>query len=160
MTVVADTSTLCYLVLIDCPDLLPQLYGQIHVPPAVRAELLHAGAPAQVRDWAAHWPDWIQVHPVSPSNDAALARLHAGEREAIHLATMLRADLVLLDEKAARAVAEQRNLGVAGLLGVLLEASRRGLVDLPAAIDRLRQTTFRASPQLLREVLRRHAEGS
>lgn len=159
MTVVADTSTLCYLVLLGCPELLRQLYGQIHVPLAVRAELLHADAPAPVRDWAAHWPDWIQVHPVAPSDDAALARLHAGEREAILLATTLRADAVLLDEKAARAIAEQRNLSVAGLLGVLLEASRRGLVDLPAAIDQLRQTTFRASPQLLREVLRRHAEG-
>ena len=159
MTVVADTSTLCYLVLIGCPELLRQLYGQIQVPPAVRAELLHADAPAPVRDWAAHWPSWIQVHPVAPSNDAVLVRLHAGEHEAILLAATLRADLVLLDEKAARTVAEQRNLSVAGLLGALLEGSRRGLVDLPAAIDRLRQTTFRASPQLLREVLRRHTEG-
>ena len=159
MTVVADTSTLCYLVLICCPELLRQLYGQIHVPTAVRAELLHTGSPTPVRDWAAHWPSWIQVHPVAPSDDAALARLHAGEREAILLATTLRADVVLLDERAARVVAQQRNLCVAGLFGVLLEGSRRGLVDLPAAIDRLRQTTFRASPQLLREVLRRHAEG-
>ena len=159
MTVVADTSTLCYLVLIGCPELLAQLYGQIHVPTAVQAELFHGGAPAPVRAWATPWPDWIQVHPVAASDDATLARLHAGEREAILLAMSLRAEAVLLDEKAARLAAQQKNLCVAGLFGVLLEGSRRGLVDLPAAIDRLRQTTFRASPQLLREVLRRHAEG-
>ncbi len=159
MTVVADTSTLCYLILIGYPDLLRQIYGQIHVPQAVQQELLHADAPAPVRDWATRWPNWIQVHPVAASDDAALARLHPGEREAILLATSLAAEVVLLDEKAARAVAALRGWRVAGLLGVLAEGSFRGLVDLPAAIDRLRQTNFRASPKLLREVLRRHTEG-
>lgn len=159
MTVVADTSTLCYLVLIGYPELLRQIYSQVHVPETVQAELLHPEAPASVRDWASRWPNWIQVHHVAASDDAALARLHPGEREVLLLAASLSAEVVLLDEKAARAVAAKQSQRVAGLLGVLAEGSHRGLVDLPAAIDRLRQTNFRASPKLLREVLRARAEG-
>ena len=39
MKVVADTSPLCYLVLIDCIDLLPNLYDKVIIPPAVFNEL-------------------------------------------------------------------------------------------------------------------------
>jgi hypothetical protein len=62
--------------------------------------------------------------------DATLDRLHAGERAAILLAECTGADIVLLDEKAARTVAVGRGLRVIGLLGVLREAANRGLADL------------------------------
>lgn len=44
-------------------------------------------------------------------------------------------------------------------LGVLDFGARRGLLDLPAALDRLERTTFRASPRLLRVVRERHSAG-
>jgi len=44
---------------------------------------------------------------------------------------------------------------VSGGLGVLGEAATRGLVDLASAIDRLRKTTFRCSPALLKTTLDR-----
>jgi predicted nucleic acid-binding protein len=44
-------------------------------------------------------------------------------------------------------------LKVFGLLGVLRDAAQAGLVDLPIAVDRLRQTDFRASPELLKSLL-------
>ena len=39
MIVVADTSPICYLLLIGGISLLPQLYGQVLIPQAVRQEL-------------------------------------------------------------------------------------------------------------------------
>ena len=39
MIVIADTSPLNYLVLIDCVELLPGLYGRVIVPQAVFDEL-------------------------------------------------------------------------------------------------------------------------
>jgi len=39
MIVISDTSPLCYLLLIDLIDVLPQLYGQVIVPQAVADEL-------------------------------------------------------------------------------------------------------------------------
>jgi len=84
-----------------------------------------------------------------------LERLQAGEQAAILLAEALKADIILLDEKAARRVATSRGLRVTGLLGVLGEAASRGLVDLAPAIDRLRMTNFRSAPALLKATLDR-----
>jgi predicted nucleic acid-binding protein len=71
------------------------------------------------------------------------------------LAEYMKADIILLDEKAARRVAANRGLRVTGLLGVLGEAATRGLVELAPAIDRLRTTNFRSSPALLKATLDR-----
>lgn len=72
--------------------------------------------------------------------------------EAVALEAM-GADIVLLDEKAARTVAVGRGLRVSGLLGVLREAASRGLVDLPTAVQALLSAGFRASPTLLKSLL-------
>jgi predicted nucleic acid-binding protein len=156
MIVVANTSPICYLELIGHLDLLLVQFGQIIIPQAVREELASEGAPSAVRALMAQPPAWLEVRPVLAKPDTSLDRLHSGEREAILLAEGLGADLIVLDEKAARQIAAQRGLNVTGLLGVLDEAASRDLIDLPAAIERLRQTTFRASPHLLKLLLDRH----
>ncbi len=155
MIAVADASPLCYLVLIGEIDLLPKLFLQVAVPPAVIAELLHEDAPASVRTWASNLPLWIAVKENPLSTSAGLEKLQAGEQAAILLAESMRADIILLDEKAARRVAANRGLRVTGLLGVLGEAATRGLVELAPAIDRLRTTSFRSSPALLKATLDR-----
>jgi predicted nucleic acid-binding protein len=86
---------------------------------------------------------------------SGMEKLQAGEQGAILLAESTNADMILLDEKSARRVAAERGLRVTGTLGVLGEGATRGLVDLPAAIDRLRRTTFRCSPALLKATLDR-----
>jgi predicted nucleic acid-binding protein len=65
----------------------------------------------------------------------------------------MRADIILLDEKAPRRIAANRGLRVTGLLGNLGEAATRGLVELTPAIDHLRTTSFRSSPALLKATL-------
>ena len=52
MIAVTDTSPICYLILIGEIDILPKLYSQVLVAPAVVAELLHEDAPGAVRSWA------------------------------------------------------------------------------------------------------------
>jgi predicted nucleic acid-binding protein len=66
---------------------------------------------------------------------AGMEKLQAGERCAILLAESVKAGIIILDEKAARRVAAARGLRVTGILGVLGEASTRGLIDLAAAIS-------------------------
>ena len=61
MIVVSDTSPLNYLVLIQCADLLPQLFGRVAAPPEVITELLHVRAPIAVRAWASSPPAWLEV---------------------------------------------------------------------------------------------------
>ena len=146
MIAVADASPLCYLVLIGEIDLLPKLFRRVAVPQAVIAELLHEDAPEVVRNWASSLPAWISTAATADVVSSGLEKLQAGERAAIVLAGSIKADLILLDEKAARRVAAEHRLRVTGILGVLGEAATRRLVDLPSAIDRLRKTAFRCSP--------------
>jgi predicted nucleic acid-binding protein len=155
MIAVADASALCYLVLIGEINLLPKIFSRVLAPHAVVTELLHEDAPETVRAWASNLPAWICVkeNPLFPTT--GLEKLHAGEQAAILLAESVKADIILLDEKAARRVAADRGLRVTGLLGVLGEAATRGLVDLAPAIDSLRTTSFRSSPALLKATLDR-----
>jgi predicted nucleic acid-binding protein len=84
-----------------------------------------------------------------------MEKLQAGEQASILLAEAVNAKIILIDEKSARRVAADRGLRVTGMLGVLGEAASRGLVDLATAIDRLRTTSFRCSPALLKAILDR-----
>ena len=155
MIVVCDTSAICYLLLIGEVDLLPFLFGQISVPQAVHRELTATGAPEIVRVWAANPPGWCRVHSVQPISDLASKDLHEGEVEVLSLAHQLLADLVILDDKAAREIAEMRGLRVTGLLGVLDRAARKQRIDLGSTLVRLQATNFRLSPVFAQKLIRK-----
>ena len=157
MIVVADASPLNYLVLIDQIGLLPILYQKVLVPEAVLAELHRPRTPKQVALWAATPPTWIEVCVVHGVPDAGLVGLDPGERDAILLAMQRGVGLVLIDEAEGRREAERHHVRVAGTLAVLEKAAQRGLIHLPTAIERLRQTNFRLSSNLIRTVLDRDA---
>jgi predicted nucleic acid-binding protein len=89
-----------------------------------------------------------------------MEKLQTGERGAILLAQSMQADMILIDEKAARRVAADGGLRVTGTLGLLGEAAVRGLVELAPAIDQLRKTSFRYSPALLKATLDRFGKRS
>jgi len=156
MSVVADTSPLCYLILIGEVDLLASLFNEIIVPEAVLDELKDEGAPEAVQLWAAALPDWVKTLPNPVLQITGLEKLQAGETAAILLAESIGAGTIILDEKAARRIATARGLRVIGLLGIVDEAAARGLVDPVSAIDGLKATSFRASPSLMKGVLDRH----
>jgi predicted nucleic acid-binding protein len=63
--------------------------------------------------------------------------------------------LLLIDERAGVAMARQRGLIVTGTLGVLLQASARGLVDIDAALVALQATSFRSTRELIEDMRRR-----
>ncbi|MDN3622416.1 DUF3368 domain-containing protein [Methylobacterium isbiliense] len=156
MRVVADTGPLNYLLLIGQIDLLPHLFDGVCVPRAVQVELSHRDAPDAVRLWIAGDPDWLTVCPDPMIEEDALRMLDEGERAAIALAIALRADLILMDDRAGVGAARARAFAVTGTLGILDLAARRGLIDLERAVTRLRGTSFRCRPALLDALLDRH----
>jgi predicted nucleic acid-binding protein len=81
--VVADTTPLNYLVLMDRVDILRQLYRRVIIPHAVLHEMLADGAPLAVQEWAATLPHWVDVVSTIRSDETLSKRLGAGEREAI-----------------------------------------------------------------------------
>jgi len=60
MIVVADTSPVRYLILIDEIELLHRIYGSGVIPDAVLRELTNHAAPDMVRDFFESTPDWIE----------------------------------------------------------------------------------------------------
>jgi uncharacterized protein len=99
----------------------------------------------------------VDIRQVSGPVDADLLHLDGGEQEAIRLAQMVHADVVLLDDRKARDAATRRGLRVMGTVGVLEQAARRGLIDLPAVCARLRTTNFRIHDSIMQSALARDA---
>jgi predicted nucleic acid-binding protein len=158
MIVIADTTPLNYLVLIDRVEVLPQLYGRVLIPLAVWEEMQRPETPDVVRAWVAQPPAWLEIRPVAKNPDAVVQNLGAGECEAIALAEELHADRLIMDDREARRVATKRNLIVMGTLGVLVESCERGLLDFSDAIARLQQTSFYVSPEVLNPLLQRYSK--
>ena len=154
MIVVSNTSPLNYLVLTQSIDVLPELFGSVVIPRAVATELSDSAAPQPVRTWIANPPDWLDIRiPSAP--DVGLL-LHPGERDALSLALELNADLILVDDLAARRVARELGLTVTGTVGVLDRAAERGLIDLPATVEALRRTNYRIREGVLDSLLEEH----
>jgi len=155
IVVVADTSPLNYLIQIHSEHILPALYARVFVPTAVVEELDHPRTVPAVRDWLLQVPSWLVVRDVASEADPALARLDPGERQAIQLAKQEHADLLLMDEKLGVRIAREQGLAVTGTLGVLVQATRRGLIDIERALTDLHATDFRCSARVIEEVRRR-----
>ena len=117
MLVIADSSPLIALVNIGHIDVLPKLFGEIIIPPAVAIEIASSNRPDAVRQLAAIPPAWLKVQ--APSTILRMADLHPGESEAISLAIEIHADLVLIDERRAYREALARKLNAVGTVGVL-----------------------------------------
>jgi predicted nucleic acid-binding protein len=152
MIVVADTSPINYLLLINQLDLLPRLFQQIIIPDVVRDEMLDPDAPPILQEWIANPPSWLTIQPV-PVLDKTLHSLDPGEQAAITLARTLSADLLIIDERLGRQIAEERGIAIIGTLGILDDAANQGLINLAEAIAQLQQTNFRVSRRIIQELL-------
>lgn len=119
--VVSDTSPLTALLLAGRASLLKQIFDRVVIPPAVEKELLRAHAAL---------PVWIEVlsPPVIPSS-VSEAGLDPGETEAISLALELRPEAILMDERLGRKLAAKHGLKVTGLLGLLVMARQKNLIN-------------------------------
>lgn len=126
MKVFSNTTPFIALASIQQLDLLPRLFGRIHVTEEVIGECA-AGGPVAVPPLRGL--DWI-VPVRTPSEPAPhiLLELDKGEKATLQAALAERADLVLMDEKIGRNMAEYLGLRVAGTLGVLLKARNAGLI--------------------------------
>jgi len=156
MIVVADTSPINYLILINEIGVLESLYRRVLIPHSVYAELVRPAAPEPVRKWMEFPPTWIELRTPSSGFDAALGRLNVGERDAILLASELHANRLIVDDLQGRQEAEKRGLRVTGTVGVLAEAAAVGVIhNLADVLHRLQETNFFIAPGILERVLKK-----
>jgi len=162
--VVSDTSPITNLAAIGQLDLLRQLYTNIVIPVAVYTEMVAVDkfVPGAVE---VQTLPWIQTQTVANPQSVVDIQtnqdaIDLGEAEAIILALELKADLLLMDERRGRALAANYGLSVTGLLGVLLQAKRNGLIEAvkPVIDELIEEADFWVSSQVYATVLQTAGE--
>lgn len=156
MIVVSDTSAIINLAMIGRLDLLRQLYNEVVIPAAVYREIVvqGAGKPGAIE---VQTQPWFKQQPVVDTAFVSQLRrdLDEGEAEAIVLAQEISADLLLIDDQAARRHAARLGLRFIGLLGVLLEAKTAGFLATvkPSLDDLISMAGFRVRSSLYQAFL-------
>lgn len=130
MIVVSDTSPITNLAAINQLDILRQLYGDIIIPHAVYHEMVSLSSSVH-GTYEVQTFSWIKTYQVIQQDQVnqLLEKLDQGEAEGIILALELEAELLLIDERKGRKIAKSLGLNVTGILGILIEAKRKKLVN-------------------------------
>lgn len=153
--VVADAGPLIGLARIDRLDLLHQLFGRVMSPEAVAAELcLDGPLPGSRALGNAVVQKWLQIVPVTEAPPSLLAVVDRGEAEAITLAKLKIARL-LIDESIGRRAAQRAGVCVFGTGAVLVRAKEAGLIaEVRPELDALVFAGYRVSVPLQKQILR------
>ena len=160
MIVVSNTTPILSLYKIGKLNILQSLFGQVTVPMAVYDEIAVAGKGKQGHD-ELEKADYILIKEINNVFAANLLRsqLDQGEAEAIVLAVELGANILLLDEKKARRIAQASTQPVIGTLGILQTAKDRELIpDIKTPLDSLIANGIWIDESLYRLVLRNNNE--
>lgn len=126
MIVFSNTTPFISLACIGQLELLPKLFGKIHVADAVIEECAEGGRiiVPDLREL-----EWINpAGKVQDTHQSVLLELDRGEKQTIALALAKNADKVLIDERLGRRLAEYLGLNVSGTLGILAKAKTEGLI--------------------------------
>ncbi len=105
MLIVCDTSPITNLLQIGHLDVLEKLFGQVIIPEKVFEELsFYEHQKEKIENL-----EWISVKTVQNQKKVKLLneRLDSGEAEAIVLAKEINADIIIIDEKKGRVIAEE-----------------------------------------------------
>lgn len=133
MIVVSDSTALIGLSAIGGLDWLRQIYTSVFIPQAVYQKVVIEGV-GKVGSQDVANASWIQTQAIHNFDDKTFLMnvigLDEGESEAIVLAQEIGADLLLLDDSAARKYARQQQLKITGMVGVLLAAKQTGIIPL------------------------------
>jgi len=159
--VLTDASPLIGLAIVQGLGWLPPLFGAVWMPQEVEREVLTGTvARGEAEIGAAIEAGWLRVWS-NPVPDVALPDLDEGEAACIRIALAHQTApgnqaLLLMDERAGRAVASEKQLGIAGTAAVIGMAKTRGLIPGARQVfEVLHRSDFRISAEVIRTVLAR-----
>jgi len=159
--VLTDASPLIGLARVNGLIWLADLFGEVIMPVEVRKEVLAGSGLSDeeailMAEAAGVLRTWPRLAPDEPD----LPDLDEGESACIRIALASAAPaLVLMDERAGRAVAIEKGLRVAGTAAVIGMAKMKGLIPLASMVfARLHASDFRISPQVIKTILLRVGE--
>ena len=161
---VSDTSVLINIHHLDLLPSLSLLYRQVLVPAAVRTEFLRRDE-QKTRETAltllatrgfftpCDEYDSIEVDLLKSY------KMEGAEAEALSQLKIRKADVLLIDEKVGRKIAQREMRTVKGSVAVLGEFHKLRIIDLRTAISRLRnEVNFWVSEKVVSQVLKQVEE--
>lgn len=142
MVVISDTSCISNLYQIGHIRLLTLLFKKIILPTKVVEELHAFHNEDFLTEIEQSGISSMPVRNMSLVEEVIKTGIHYGEAEAIALSIELEADILLIDEKEGKKVAQQYGLRTLGILGVILLAKNEKLIPSAKQLfDRLREET-------------------
>ena len=158
-----NSSPLIYLGKLGLLSLLQQLFDKVLTVDSVREEVLNPSA-SEYAVLHSAFSDWLIVSEIPKS--PLLTRLgdmglHQGEADAILLAYHTKEQksdsVIVIDDLAARDVARTLGLKVTGTIGIILRATKNGLLTRNESRTKIRslveETSFRMAAALYSRVV-------
>lgn len=156
MIVVSDTSPVLCLAYLDKLFLLQKLFKLVIIPDTVYHELINSRLSLEQKEFLKNTA-WIKIYPPLKNQqlEALLAELDYAEAEAIALAKQLNADYLLIDEDAGRRLAISEGVKIMGVIGILIEGKKAGLIDSikPLLNDLRNKVGFHISDKLYEYII-------
>jgi predicted nucleic acid-binding protein len=159
MIVISDTTPVIALIKINRLDLLEKLFTEVLIPDAVFDELT---TKSSFTNEAAIVISCSFLKKTSVQNKKSLQILQAasglddGESQAIILADELKSDVLIIDEKKGRKVAQQLGITITGTIGILIQAHNEGIIssdEIKQYFDQLKNSNIRLSDSLIQQAL-------
>ncbi|MFY7805174.1 MAG: DUF3368 domain-containing protein [Limnoraphis robusta] len=159
MKIVINSSPIIFLVKLQFLDIFLARDDEFYIPSGVVEEI--EAKSDQVSQVISPLIEAEKLQVVSTCLLSLVNRLNLnlgrGESEAISLATQLQADLIILDDRAARSRAVNLGLNVKGTLALIKKLSQEGKItidNLDEFYDRLQQINFRLSRSIFDAVFK------
>jgi uncharacterized protein len=146
--IVADSSSLIALSIIDCIEIIEKIFDNIIISEEVYNEITIIDKP-----FSKKLKEYFEYKVVKVKNITALKLLKEeiddGEAETIVLALESGINNILIDDLKGRKRADLSGLKVFGTLGTLLTAKKMGLINsIKKLIDKLIENDIRISKEL------------
>jgi len=140
----SNTGPLIHLAKANALHLLKKLYKTIIIPQQVKTETVNKGkeegAPDALQIQKAIEEGWIKTEKIRLEPEfheaAETAGLHQAEVAVIQYAYKNNTT-ALLDDEAARTFAQTLQIPIRGSIGIIIEATRKGLIPRQEAIEKL-----------------------
>ncbi|MHA1862441.1 MAG: DUF3368 domain-containing protein [Candidatus Thorarchaeota archaeon] len=163
MIAIVNSSPLIYLGKLGLLSLLEQLFDQVLTVFIVKEEVLDSSAPEYPLLHSA-FTKWLIVSDVPKSSLATKLGemgLHQGETDALALAYHTKEQksdsVIIIDDLAARDVARALGLRLTGTIGIILRATKEGLLSKNESLTKINflvgQTSFRISTTLYSRII-------
>lgn len=159
MTIISDTTPIISLIKINHLDLLEKLFEEVLIPEAVYRELT-TNTLFENEAKIVKTSSFLKTSSVKNRKSLqllqAVSGLDDGESEAIILADELKSDVLIMDERKGRKVAQKLGIKITGTVGILIQAYSENMIsanEIKTFLDQLKNSNIRLSESLIQKAL-------